>query len=300
VHGSEKCFLKFINAGKMVRANLLILSGDLTGKVFIPIVQDGDTWTADVLGTARVAKTAEDLRELEKDLRNAGYYFSHCTRDQLEMLRAKKEEQDRFFTKQIDDTILGWVNLAEDRLKDTGVRCYISPGNDDRFSIDEVLKSSEFVVNPEERVVKIDDYHEMITLGWSNITPWNSQRECSEEELGQKIEQLASAVEKMDGCIFNLHCPPFNSHLDIAPKVGSGLKVSTDMVPVGSTAVREAIEKHQPLLGLHGHIHESRGHAKIGRTLCFNPGSEYTEGIMRAYIINLDEKGVKSYQPMVG
>ena len=47
------------------------------------------------------------------------------------------------------------------------------------------------------------------------------------------------------------------------------------MIHAGSTAVRASIEKHQPLVGLHGHIHESKGFVTLGRTLCLNPGSEY-------------------------
>jgi len=61
-------------------------------------------------------------------------------------------------------------------------------------------------------------------------------------------------------------------------------------------AVREAIEKYKPLLGLHGHIHESRGVVNIGRTLCINPGSEYGEGIIRGAIVDLAKDKVLSYQ----
>jgi Icc-related predicted phosphoesterase len=64
---------------------------------------------------------------------------------------------------------------------------------------------------------------------------------------------------------------------------------------VGSKAVRTAIEKHYPLLGLHGHVHESRGKTALGRTLCFNPGSFYTEGILTGAVIDLDKKGVKRW-----
>jgi Icc-related predicted phosphoesterase len=69
---------------------------------------------------------------------------------------------------------------------------------------------------------------------------------------------------------------------------------------VGSTAVRNVIERHQPPLALHGHIHESRGEAKIGRTICLNPGSEYSDGVLRAVIVTLSETGVKGYQFMSG
>lgn len=292
--------MKFLNAGKMFQAHVLILSGDLTGKVLIPIIRTADAFTADVLGRIHIARSEQELLELQKDLRNAGYYYFDSTGEEVEKLNNDKVEVDRFFAKLMDERIQRWVELAEERLKDTNIRCYISPGNDDRFSIDRILSGSDFVINPEDKVAKIDEYHEMITLGWSNPTPWNSHRECSEDELRKKIESLASKVVNMNDSVFNLHCPPYNSHLDMAPKIEEGLEASTHTMPVGSTAVREAIEKYRPLLGLHGHIHESRGHVKIGRTWCFNPGSEYTEGILRAYLINVDQKGVKSYQPVSG
>ena len=193
-----------------------------------------------------------------------------------------------------------WINIAEERLKGTGIKCYITPGNDDRFDIDQAFTESDYVINPEGKVVNIDKYHEMISTGFSNKTPWNTQREVTEEKLEEIIEEMASKVENMKNCIFNFHCPPYNTIIDVAPLLDETLKPvvkggQTIMVHVGSISVRKAIEKHQPLLGLHGHIHESRGVAKIGRTVCLNPGSEYTEGILRGVIVNLDKGKIKSY-----
>jgi Icc-related predicted phosphoesterase len=65
--------------------------------------------------------------------------------------------------------------------------------------------------------------------------------------------------------------------------------------PVGSTAVRKVIEDVQPLLTLHGHIHEAAGHTRIGKTLAINAGSEYAEGIMKAAIINLEPDRIKGH-----
>jgi Icc-related predicted phosphoesterase len=65
--------------------------------------------------------------------------------------------------------------------------------------------------------------------------------------------------------------------------------------PVGSTAVRDAIERYQPALSLHGHIHEARGVHWLGRTLALNPGSEYAEGTMKGAIVNLEPTRVKGY-----
>jgi hypothetical protein len=186
-------------------------------------------------------------------------------------------------------------------LRGTDVKCYVSPGNDDRFDIDPVLKESSVVIYPEDEVVWIDENHEMITTAWTNPTPWNSPRETTEQDLAERIAKMTSKVQKMETCIFNLHCPPYDTPLDTAPELDETLKPKVkggggiSMVHVGSISVKQAIEKHQPLLGIHGHIHESRGFVKIGRTLCINPGSEYGEGILRGALINLDEKKIKSY-----
>jgi hypothetical protein len=219
----------------------------------------------------------------------------------VEKLQADEKTVHDLFSRVMADGVKRWVSIAEERLKGSSAKCYISPGNDDRFDIDEALKSSSVVQCPEDEVVWLDDNHEMITSGWTNVTPWNSPRETTEDKLVEIFDRMISKVERMENCIFNLHCPPYDTPLDLAPEldktlkpvVGTGGDVS--MIHVGSRAVRQSIEKHKPFLGLHGHIHEARGFAKIGRTLCINPGSEYGEGILRGSLLNFDEKGLKSH-----
>jgi Icc-related predicted phosphoesterase len=199
------------------------------------------------------------------------------------------------------DSVSSWIKLAEERLKSSGTKCYISPGNDDTLAIDPIIQSSSYVECPEGKVVMIDDQHEMISCGYSNMTPWNCPRDISEEELGEKIASMASQVHDMERCIFNLHCPPYNTTIDQAPKLDKDLNPSVqpgggfEMAPVGSTAVRDAIQKHHPLLALHGHIHESKGTFKIGRTLCLNPGSEYAETILRGVLLDIDGNRIKDF-----
>jgi Icc-related predicted phosphoesterase len=177
----------------------------------------------------------------------------------------------------------------------------VCPGNDDHFAISEIINESECVKNTEGLVVRIDDHHEMISTGWTNPTPWKTYKECSEEELSKKIEELVSQVENISNCIFNFHAPPYGSGLDLAPKIDESLKQdSRILIPVGSQAVRASIEKYQPLLGLHGHIHEGKGFTYIGRTLCVNPGSSYERGVLLGVLINIDSKSIKSYLPVVG
>lgn len=302
VHGSEVCFLKFLNAAKFYQAQVLILGGDITGKMIVPIVQQEDgTYLSEFLGAPLVIKNNEERDDLVKKIRNSGFYPYQTAPDEMKKLSEDKTLRDELFSIVMVDGVRRWVQIAEQRLKGTDVKCYISPGNDDRFDIDAVLKASSVVLYPEEEVVWVDSNHEMITTAWTNPTPWKSPRETSEEELAKKVAQMTSKVERMENCIFNLHCPPYNTQLDVAPELDATLKPivnsggGINMIHVGSLAVREAIEKHKPLLGIHGHIHESRGFAKIGRTLCINPGSEYGEGILRGAIINLDDKGIKSH-----
>ena len=302
VHGSDVCFMKFLNSAKFYQANVLILGGDITGKMIVPIVDQGNgTYAAEFLGSQQILKTPEERAALEKNIRNSGYYPYPSTPADVEKLQADKKLVDELFSKVMADGIRRWVGIMDERLNGTDVKCYISPGNDDRFDIDEVLKSTKANIYPEDQVISIDDHHEMITSGYANFTPWHSPRELSEEELAKKFEAMCSKVQNMENAIFNLHCPPHNTPIDLAPELDATLKPvvrgggGVSMIHVGSLAVRGVIEKYKPLLGLHGHIHESRGFVKIGKTLCINPGSEYGEGILRGAVINLDEKGVKSY-----
>jgi Icc-related predicted phosphoesterase len=302
VHGSEVCFMKFLNAAKTYRANALILGGDITGKMIVPLVEQPDgTFAATFLGSSRIMRTHEEVEALEKSIRFNGYYPYRTIPSEVEKLEADKKNQDELFSRIMTEGIKRWISVAEERLKGSNVKCYISPGNDDRFEIDEILNSSSVVQSPEDRVVWVDEHHEMITSGWTNPTPWNSPREVGEEKLAEIFDRMISKVQSMENCIFNLHCPPFDTPLDVAPELDKTLRPvlttggAMKMIHVGSKTVRQLIEKHKPLLGLHGHIHEARGFAKIGRTLCINPGSEYGEGILRGALLNIDEKEVKSH-----
>jgi len=219
-------------------------------------------------------------------------------------MEADRAYADRVFRQVMRDSVERWVRLAEERLRGTGVRCFVMPGNDDEFEIDEVLAGSDVVVNPDGAIVEIDGY-QMLSLAWANPTPWNSPRELPEEELAARIERLARELDPSLPVIFNLHCPPYDSTLDSAPQLREDLSVvmvggQPNMVPVGSRAVREAIERYQPVVSLHGHIHESRGAVRIGRTLCINPGSAYGEGVLHGALVRLENDRVASYQLVSG
>ncbi len=301
VHGSERCFRKFLNAAKFYSANVLILGGDITGKALVPVIQiSEDKFRMNFQGQEITVKKKE-LQDYLASLRNNGLYYFMTTPEELERLAKNKDEVDKIFMEQMTSVLSSWIQLANERLKGTGVKCYISPGNDDRFEMDYILQDSEHVINPENRVVEIPGGYEMITLGYANPTPWKSPREVSEETLLEMIEHLASLLKKPETSIFNLHVPPFGTELDKAPAVNSQLeyeKAGLGMVKVinaGSRAVKSSIEKYQPLLGLHGHIHESRGFVWLGRTLCLNPGSDYGEGTLKGALVDLEDGKLKEF-----
>ena len=301
VHGSEVCFNKFLSAATFYKPDVVILAGDITGKLIVPIVQKADgTYSTWFMGSERTAKTEQEIAQVEKGIRNSGYYPYRTTLDVVTSLEGDKKNVDALFTKVMVENVERWIRFAGEKLKETKVRCFISPGNDDRWEIDEALGKSSMIANPELKVVNVDDYHEMITMGFANHTPWKSSREFDEGYLAEKIDAMASQVKDMKNAIFNLHCPPIDTGIDSAPKLDETLKpVSMAgqivMASAGSSAVKNAILKYQPLVGLHGHIHESRGVVSVGKTRCFNPGSEYGAGILRGLILNLSEKGIKSY-----
>jgi hypothetical protein len=219
----------------------------------------------------------------------------------MEEFGRDKSKVDELFTKLMRGRVEAWVSLADERLRNQSYDCYVQPGNDDRYEIDAILAKSERIINPEGKVLQVDKDHEMISMGHANITPWNCPRDEPEEKLAKTIDEMASRVKNMKSCIFNFHCPPYDTSLDKGPKLDENMKPIPDMgggiqmVPVGSTAIRNAIEKYQPLLGLHGHIHESKASQSLGKTLLLNPGSEYGEGILRGVIVELNEKGIGNY-----
>lgn len=319
IHGSEICLKKFLNALKIYNVDIGILLGDLSGKMINPIVKylDG-SYKCNFLGQDIIVKSEEELKNLQKRISITGNYFFITTPEEVAELMAEGKtisgridaqirkihlgtgRVEELFKQLVIERLKEWDKIIGEKLKDTNVKMFIGPGNDDIIEVDEVLDNFIHAVNIENRKVTFNDY-EMITLSWVNPTPWDTPRECSEEELNRKIERLVSQVDNMERAIFNFHAPPYGTSLDLAYKLSEDLVPSiSETVNVGSTAVLNAIKEYQPLLGLHGHIHESRAAQKIGRTLCVNPGSEYSEGILRGVIITLDKDRVKNFQFISG
>ncbi|HEY1419933.1 MAG TPA: metallophosphoesterase [Candidatus Dormibacteraeota bacterium] len=302
LHGSEMCWRKFLNAAKFYDADVLICGGDMTGKAIVPIVQENGHFTVSMAGQSQQVE-AQQVADVEGQIRRRGYYPLRMSVEQLHEMDRDPAKRSETFQHVMLDGVERWMNLAAEKLRGTGIRCFVCPGNDDEMEVDDVIRRAELVELGEGRVVEIDGFT-MISTGWSNPTPWNTHREESEAELAKRLELMATQVSDPSHAIFNLHCPPYKSGLDEAPAIDADLKLlhgGRALRPVGSTAVREVIERHQPLLSLHGHIHESKGAVKIGKTLSINPGSSYEEGLLMGALIQLDpRKGIKSYQLVAG
>ena len=305
IHGSDVCWKKFINAAKFFDCQVLVMGGDMTGKMLVPIVDVGkNTFRIRFAGEDRVVR-ADEMPRYRKLISDSGYYPYETTPDEVAILDSDRGAVDRLFHVKMAETLNRWLQIANERLAGTNVQVLLGPANDDPPFIDEILAQEGRVQNPEGRLIELPEGWSMISCGWSNPTPWDSPREIPEDALLAKIDGEVVRLTRMDRAIFNLHVPPKDSQLDnaallnadLSPVIAGGAPV---VAGVGSTAVRTAIERHQPPLALHGHIHESRGATKIGNTLCLNPGSEYSDGILRGAIVTLSDKGFKRHQLLAG
>ena len=305
IHGSERCFMKFLNAGKAYGADAVILGGDVTGKALVPIVeQAGGTFKANLFGKEELAQDAAELEEIEKRIRTLGFYPYRTTPEEYDRMVADPEYVSKVFDEVMRRATERWVEIADTRLKEAGLPCLVMPGNDDIPVVKDVLEEGRWVVQGEDHVVEFGPY-QVLCLGYSTITPWDSPREITEEDMAERLAKLVEQIAPGKPVIFNVHNPPADSGTDLAFKLSADMKIETAggeplRAPVGSHAVRSAIETVQPVLALHGHIHESRAMTSIGRTKVCNPGSLYPDGTLQGVIITLDGDRVKGFKFVTG
>jgi Icc-related predicted phosphoesterase len=299
VHGSEICWKKFISGGKFYEVDTLILGGDMTGKAIIPIIAQGNNkWKVTLLEQETILEGKEAVDKMVTTIMNRGYYPHVTDPDEVKAIAETPGRSDELFAQYVIKTVERWMEYADEKLAGTGITCYVCPGNDDVFEIDQVIAQSKTVKLAEGKVIWLDEYHEMISTGWSNPTPWDTHREEDDEKLLQRIEAMIAQLRNVSNAVFNLHAPPYGSGLDEAPELTKDMRLAyagRSMVPVGSKAVLQVIEKYQPLLSLHGHIHEGKGTRKYRRTLCINAGSQYEQGILQGVVVELDPKKIRSY-----
>jgi Icc-related predicted phosphoesterase len=311
VHGSERTWKKFLNAAKFYGADALVMGGDVMGKLAIPIIREpGGTFRATIHGRVERVDSEAGAAGLRARIGDLGFYDVVMDEDEYRATQADPEAVERLFVRLATERLVRWIDLAETRLAGTGIKVYATGGNDDLTEVMAAMDRSDTqaFVACEDRAVPIDDEHVMISMPYVNPTPWRTPREADEPELAEKIARLADGFGDHARVIFNFHAPPVDSTLDTCPMLDASTDPPSQVVrggqPVlygaGSTSIRASIERYQPMLGLHGHIHESQAAARLGRTVCVNPGSEYGEGILRGCLITIADGKVTSYQMTAG
>lgn len=302
VHGSERCFRKWLNAAEGYGADLLVLGGDLTGKVIVPVHRANGGFVSRWHDADHHLDGPDALADFERQVADSGGYTWVCDPDEAAETFADDAATEHLFATLASERVARWVELAELRLAGGATRAFVIAGNDDPPEVDDALDSGRALENADRRVAWLDDWLPMVSLGDSTPTPWNSPREIDEEQYARDLEGLIGQLEDPRRAVFNLHVPPYDSSLDLAPELDAQLRVRYSAVgepklaPVGGKAVRAAIERHQPLVGLHGHVHEGRGRAKIGKTACFNPGSLYQRGVLSGVLLRIAQrKGLRDF-----
>lgn len=306
VHGSESVWRKWLSVPEFYKADIIIMAGDLTGKAVIPIVKekDGSFWSK-AFGKTMTAKTEEEVDKIKEEIMYGGGYPYICLPEEIEPMKKSQQIVDEVFKRVMVDNIERWMKMVAGKVpKETKV--IVMPGNDDIFAIDSVIKKSDRVIYPLGKSIPLCFDYEMISLDYTNPTPWDSPRECSEDELQEKLDSLTRLANvDWSKVICNFHCPPYSTNLDLAPRLDRNLRPilklgSPEMISVGSKSILEFLKKYQPFLSLHGHIHESAGTQQIGRTFAVNPGSEYGEGILRGMILEIAGDGLKKWWAVSG
>jgi Icc-related predicted phosphoesterase len=139
-----------------------------------------------------------------------------------------------------------------------GERLWVLPGNHETHEQTSAFCKQHGFVDFHRQVRSIGSAH-WAGLGYSNITPFNTPGEYSEEE----IDQALTAFDGLRPLYLVVHFPPHGTKLDeFAPGKHAG-----------SPALRDWVERAQPAYLFCGHIHETAGLTdRIGATQCINVG----------------------------
>ena len=307
IHGSNACFKKFLNLiNNTNKPNVLILGADITGKQLIPIIKKNNgTEVVPIGGKDIILKNSEESQSLKKKLSDIGYYPFECTNTDYKKLQFGKKYQKDVFEKLVKKRLIEWVELADSKLSsNTDCKVIINGGNDDPFYIDSILDSSKKMIHAEGKIIDLPAGLKLLSTGFSVKTPWNCPRDISEDELKIKISNMTNQLVESDKLIFNFHCPPYNTALDLAYKINqdtfepvAGIG-GPPLINVGSKVIRESIEKWQPIVSLHGHIHEIHAKQNIGKTLCVNPGTDYKNGRLQGFFIQINDNGIIEFETL--
>lgn len=302
IHGSDWCFRKFVNAAKVYEADVLVLGGDITGKQLVPIVpHPGGGWRASEGGVSVRLSSEQERDTLLKRVAMIGAYAIDLVDDEDEdRLRTDAGYRNERFLGAMRGLLESWVRIAEERLAPQGIPLYMMLGNDDEQELTEIIERSDWVQQAEGNVCRVADRHELVSWGWSTPTPWDTPREQTEAAMAHDIAAMTERLDDPERAIFNFHCPPYESGIDNAPALDAEFRPvvkggHAKEIPVGSRAVRDAIERCSPLAGLHGHVHDASGTQIVRRTRCFNPGSNYQHGVLRGVLVRLRDGKLRDW-----
>ena len=310
IHGSDICFRKWLNAAGFYGADILIIGGDLTGKVLLPIYPAGgaaEAWTATWKDRVHRLETRAEVDELIVLARDSGAYGYVTTADEMAEIGGSFEREREVFGRLKLAALEGWLALADERLSGRRTRAFLMPGNDDPPAIDALLASSQSLIDVQGATTELAPGVWMASRGESTPTPWHTPREVPDATLGDLVASAIRDLPPTGTTIWNLHMPPFDTGVDRAPRLDGSLHVQYDgsgepiMDPVGSHAIRELIAERQPTVALHGHIHEGRGRYRIGTTSGFNPGSQYQDGVLQGLLLRVSaRKGLRDFMFTAG
>jgi len=302
VHGSTGVWKKWLSAPDFFKADVLMLCGDLTGKALVPLIKQKDgSYSLAYWGMKFNLKTDKEIEEMEKRLENSGVYPFRSTPEEIAELKENPAKVERMMIEAMMNRMREWLEMVLEKIDTKKIQVWVMPGNDDYFEIDDVIKSYrdkgiDWLLDTVVEIAGLDT----ISLSYVNPTPWNTPREATEAEIKKKIDKLVEKLSNPSRSIFNFHCPPYGTKLDLAPELDKNLKPVTvggqvKFIHVGSKAVLESELKYKPLIGLHGHIHESCAMDQVGNVPVVNPGSEYGEGVLRGFMIEASKEGIKNF-----
>lgn len=307
LHGSNVCFQKFLVESRDRAVDFAIIGGDVTGKSLVYIHRTGtDTYQTEFLERKREVHTGEELLDLERDIADTGQYSLRIEQHNRRFLSLEGNAQKALALELSKARLRSWLWWAKEEFAKSNTQLIWICGNDDPWEIDCFVSETGVAKNPEEKPFQNGGYTFVGESG-TNEGPWKCPRDMDEHTLRRRIEgRISSAgITDFTQAIFVFHAPPKGSQLDDAPALEddeddlprvktSAAQILTD--DAGSQGVRDVIEEFKPMISLHGHIHESPGFAKIGRTLCCNPGSHFGSGVMRAVFLECDGSKVVSKQ----
>ena len=161
-----------------------------------------------------------------------------------------------------DITHLGGYKQAEKILKpalESNIKILAVHGNMDRKGVLDFLEEKRLSIHG--RCV-CEQNVEFFGLGGSNPTPHFTPQEYPDEVAGQILKNVLNGITRERKIVFVSHTPPVNTTLDIL----------LNGKHVGSGVTRNIITTYQIDLCICGHIHESAGIDKIGKSICVNPG----------------------------